>query len=255
MKTRSSLGARMARTWRPLALLLAGAAAGLAQAGTAGAPVVVRAPQAARAAAAPSAEAARHADGERWRGESLADLAMRWSRWLTSIPAGVHPFGADESGAQCGINQDGPVWFLAAPLVPTYDRACTMPAGKAIAMPLSSYLNDDPCPDSSFQPPPGQSLEAFLGEFAAMLVDATSLKWASLDGRSLPVRRVTTRLFPFTATASLQAFDACVTGSPPRGCWTAGGCSSTRWRRGVTCSTCASTMASPAPRRAPSRSR
>lgn len=207
----------MAQSSRPLALLLALAAAGLAQAGTAGAPVVVRAPLAARAAANPGAEAARSADSERWRGESLADLATRWSRWLTSIPLGMQPLGADDSGAQCGINQEGPVWFLTAQLLPTYNRACTVPTGKAIAMPLFSYINDYPCPDSSFQPAPGQSLEAFLGNFAALLVDATSLKSASLDGRSLPVRRVSTKVFGFTGAASLQALDACITGSPQLG--------------------------------------
>jgi hypothetical protein len=207
-------------TW---ALGLLVAAAGLAQAGTAGdraAPQAVQAArvaQSARTAPAAQADRWRDSDNARWRGENLADLAARWTRWLTSMPAGVHPFGGDESGANCGINQEGPVWFLAAPLVAAYTGHCIVPAGKAIAMPVFSYLNDYPCPDASFQPPPGQSLETFLGEFAAMLSDATSLKAASLNGRSLPVRRVASRLFGFTGAASLQTFDACITGSPQLG--------------------------------------
>jgi hypothetical protein len=208
---------RLAQAWRPLSLLVAIATAGLAQAGTPGGQHTPRTLQAARAA--PAGDGWRHSDSDsaRWRGENLADLAARWSRWLTSIPAGVQPMGDDDSGANCGINQDGPVWFLAAPLVPNYATQCTVPAGKAIAMPVFSYLNDYPCPDTSFQPPPGQGLETFLGEFAAMLTDATSLKAASLNGRSLPVRRVASRLFGFTAAASLQAFDSCITGSPQLG--------------------------------------
>jgi hypothetical protein len=49
---------------------------------------------------------------------------------------------------------------------------------------------------------------------AGMVIDGVTHPAAQLDGRSLTVRRIKTRLFSFTAAASLATFDICVTGSP-----------------------------------------
>jgi len=197
------------RLWPALAAL---AAVSVAMAGTPAGTGRTRVPPARAAAApnpAPAAVAARS-----WHGVGEADLAAQWSRWFMSIPLGVDPGSSEETGVNCGINQAGPVWFLGAPSGATYERSCTLPAGKAIAMPVIGYINDYPCPDPTFQPAPGQSLDAFLHEFAAEFVDATTYKSATLDGKPAPIRRIASALYPFTAPASLQAYDACVTGSP-----------------------------------------
>lgn len=148
-----------------------------------------------------------------WRGESLSDLAVRWNRWFESIPAGVVPHG-DPSGANCGISQSGPIWFLSGPLGGTFVNACTIPAGKAIMSPVFNVIDDYPCPaDFKFEPSPGQGLEAFLTTDVAQYVNL-DYKTALLDGAPLRVQRVRTPLFAFTAAASKIANDPCITGSP-----------------------------------------
>lgn len=78
---------------------------------------------------------------------------------------------------------------------------CTVPAGKPILATILVGLNDYPCPDTAFEPAPGQSLEAFLSEFNASMMDTVTLGEATLDGRPLRVWRVRTGVFPFTARA------------------------------------------------------
>lgn len=125
-----------------------------------------------RADAAPGADARSdmQASKAQWRGETYASLTERWWRWYVSIPYGVGP-SVDPSGANCGINQSGPVWFLAGKLGSTWASACTVPVGKAILTPVFDVLDDYPCPDAKFQPAPGQSLEAFLQADIANYVD------------------------------------------------------------------------------------
>jgi hypothetical protein len=65
-------------------------------------------------------------------GASLGEWQARWFTWLVEIPAPTNP-QFDETGALCGVDQSGPVWFLAPVARPgTTIRACTIPAGKAI---------------------------------------------------------------------------------------------------------------------------
>jgi hypothetical protein len=123
----------------------------------------------------------------------------------------------DPDGTQCGINQEGPVWFLAGPLGSTFERSCTIPAGKAILSPIVGFLNDYPCPDPAFQPASGQTLEDFLRTGVAGFIDAVTQAQADLDGVSLQVQRITAGLFAFTGAADLVALDTCITGSPQLG--------------------------------------
>lgn len=152
-----------------------------------------------------------------WHGETFAELTERWWQWLESIPYGVGP-SADPSGANCGINQEGSVWFLAAPVGGTFNRACTVPAGKAILSPLFVVIDDYPCPDPTFGPAPGQSLEGFLqADITQFVDDPHASTTATLDSTPLHVRHVKTSLFAFTAAASNVQGDSCITGSPQLG--------------------------------------
>lgn len=129
----------------------------LAVAGLPGEPAAGKLTAVSRTAAAGSASASAPAEEPRygWQGSNYRDIAETWTRWLLSIPLGPDPLGSAETGINCGINQSGPVWFLAAPGGANYTRTCTVPAGKALAMPVMSYINDYPCPDPTFQPAPG----------------------------------------------------------------------------------------------------
>jgi hypothetical protein len=162
-----------------------------------------------------AAAAAVASEREQWHEQSLATLAKESWRWLISIPPGVTPMD-DVDGVNCGINQDGRFWFLGAPV--GADRSCVVAAGRAIVVPVFVAVNDYPCPDPSFKPAPGQSLEEFLRSGIGPIMDEVSLAEARLDGRSLRVRRVTTNVFSFTGAAGLAAtFDPCITGSPQVG--------------------------------------
>jgi hypothetical protein len=134
-----------------------------------------------------------------------------------SIPLGVGPSN-DATGAQCGINQTGPVWLIGGPLGSTFERSCTIPKGKAILAPIADFINDYPCPaPPPFEPAPGTSLEDFLITGVTPIIDGVTVHTAELDGRTLLERRVTTGLFSFTGAVDLVALDPCVTGSPQVG--------------------------------------
>lgn len=191
---------------------------GPAQAGTDGSPGTkpARASVVASQGVRPNDSARSESSLGHWQGRSVADWTERLWHWLTSVPASVNPV-FDSSGVNCGLNQEGPVWFLAGAAVPTFTRYCTIPHGKAILMPLVAFLYDYPCPPEvgPFEPAAGQSLEDFLTDSAAAAIDGLTLTYASLDGKTLKPRRVTTKVFGFTAAKDLgPGLDVCMTGSP-----------------------------------------
>ena len=149
---------------------------------------------------------------------SMVQWEMAWWRWELSIPASVNP-SLDATGANCVEGQSGKVWFLASTFGSgSVHRACTVPAGKALLVNLSSLLNDYPCPDPNFQPAPGQSLEEFLTIGARQVEDGVISLTLSVDGEAVAdpfAYRVGTPLFTFTGHPSLTAvIDGCITGTP-----------------------------------------
>jgi hypothetical protein len=68
-------------------------------------------------------------------GTPYKDWIARWWNWDMSIPVSEHPRDA-YSEEKCAINQKGPVWFLADQLGGREERTCTIPAGKAVLIPL-----------------------------------------------------------------------------------------------------------------------
>jgi hypothetical protein len=150
-------------------------------------------------------------------GFSMETWAENWWRWVLSIPAAENPFLSLTS--DCSAGQGGPVLYV--PPFPVgsknLTRSCTVEHGKAVAVTLSSVLNDYPCPDPTFQPAPGQSLFDFLlagavagnGDIAE--IDVT------LDGE--PLKDILTYHFAshdlmyFKGDLSLQSsVDSCITG-------------------------------------------
>jgi hypothetical protein len=159
--------------------------------------------------------------------ENYGQLGMLWWRWALSIPAAQNPI-LDTSGADCAVAQKGGTWFLAGtPGGAPVTRSCTIPAGKKIFFPVIALENDYPCPDTTFQPAPGQSLKDFLtfgtGTIpgAVTLIDQVSNLQVSLDGHDIPVLssyRGTSNMYSFAGNLAgdpnlQQAFDPCLTGS------------------------------------------
>jgi len=173
-------------------------------------------------------------------GLTYQQWSAKWWQWAWHIPFDSNPI-FDTTGASCGIDQSGPVWFLAGTSGFSAERDCTVPAGKMIFFPIVNLGNDYPCLDltktppridPNFQPGPGQSLEQFLTIGFGPLRDGktvipgadqaedhvTALS-ASLDG--VPVQnlilppdtskyRATSPLFVFNGDPSLLKWDPCV---------------------------------------------
>lgn len=72
-------------------------------------------------------------------GDSYGQWAARWWQWVLSIPADRNPL-TDETGAFCAEGQSGPVWFYAGTFGNSAERSCTVPAGKAIFMPVFNWI-------------------------------------------------------------------------------------------------------------------
>jgi hypothetical protein len=68
-------------------------------------------------------------------GISYGHWLAKWWQWSFSIPTANHP-SDNYSPEKCGINQAGPVWFLADQFGGREERTCTIPAGRAIFVPL-----------------------------------------------------------------------------------------------------------------------
>lgn len=95
-------------------------------------------------------------------GKSQQRWTQEYWRWLLAQPASQNPeLVLDQD---CGTNQSGPVFFIPGFAADVYTRHCDVPFGKLVLVPIWSYLNDYPCPDPNFQPPPGETLQEFLTE-------------------------------------------------------------------------------------------
>ena len=148
-------------------------------------------------------------------GKSYGEWTADWWRWAAGIPCATNPIG-DPTGANASINQSGPVYFLAGTFGGAVTRNVTIPHGKKILFPIINLLMDHPCPDPNFGPAPGQSLEEFLTESAAELVDMAGGLEVTLDGVALNNEenyRFPSGLFYFTGNTDLtNCFDPCITG-------------------------------------------
>ncbi len=79
-------------------------------------------------------------------GIPYGDWLAKWWQWTFSIPTVQHPRDA-YTPEKCALNQEGPVWFLADQLGGREERTCTIPAGKAIFVPLLVGECDYSMPD------------------------------------------------------------------------------------------------------------
>lgn len=108
-------------------------------------------------------------------GFSYSEWSAKWWQWAISIPTTAHPLF---DNADCNTAQSGPVWFLGGSFVSsTATRACTVPLGKAVFLPI---LNAE-C--STAEPPPFHGdTEAELRACAQGFMDGTTDLFATIDG-------------------------------------------------------------------------
>ena len=62
-----------------------------------------------------------------------------WWQFILSFPAAANP--QFDTGGQCAVGQHGPVWFLAGSFGQVVTRTCTVPAGKALFVPVLNLVD------------------------------------------------------------------------------------------------------------------
>ena len=120
-------------------------------------------------------------------GISLGRWTGLWWDWAYAPPVHDPPYTGpvsnplvDQTGADCGVGQAGPVWFLAGLNTSgSVTRSCTVPAGKELFFPLINIEGDN----IGVVPPlgPGQ-----IRRILTSLVDTTTELHLSIDGTNVP---------------------------------------------------------------------
>jgi hypothetical protein len=79
-------------------------------------------------------------------GKTYGEWSAEWWKYVVRVPASVNPL-LDTTGANCGVKQSGPVFFL----VGAFDESskvvrtqCTVPAGKALFFPIVNTFCAEP---------------------------------------------------------------------------------------------------------------
>lgn len=80
------------------------------------------------------------APGESVSGHSVAQLTAEWWQWAMSMPDNINPV-RDRTGVNCGMGQQGDVWFLAGGFGSAkIHRVCTVPSGKTLLFPVVNMV-------------------------------------------------------------------------------------------------------------------
>jgi hypothetical protein len=119
--------------------------------------------------------------------------SAKWWQWLLSIPKDTSPAG-DSTGEKCALHQAGPVWFLAGTFGGSAERSCTVPAGKAILLPILAA-------ECSFAEYPTFKTESELRNCAKPLADVITDMVVNVDGvgfKNLEQYRIQSPLFNFS---------------------------------------------------------
>jgi hypothetical protein len=149
-------------------------------------------------------------------GRSITGWTEAWWHWLSEVPAERNP--ELDPDADCAVDQRDPVFFLPPLQASSFHRRCRVRLGKPVLIGVQAVLNSYPCPDPSFEPAPGQTLEEFLREGAVAYNNLYSNIAATIDGHAVELggHRHTTDLFSNVVHPSLVSRipDPCLTGTP-----------------------------------------
>lgn len=120
-------------------------------------------------------------------GQSQLYWAQAWWQWALGVPAPNNPL-SDTTGADAGVNNGGPVFFLAGSLASgVYTRTITVPVGKTVFFPVLNSFFVAIGGDGKFNPSPCSSpLTLTCGlQQVTPLVDSASNMAVQIDGTPL----------------------------------------------------------------------
>jgi hypothetical protein len=125
---------------------------------------------------------------ETYADKTYGQWSAAWWQWAADISEPNSPV-TDDTGANCAVNQNGPVWFLAGTTGGSATRSCTVPADKAILVPIidgeCSTVEDN-----------GKT-DAELRACAKDLIDHVTQTSASVDGTAIDLGPVSQGQFRF----------------------------------------------------------
>jgi hypothetical protein len=137
-------------------------------------------------------------------GHSQLFWAQAWWQWALGIPAPNNPF-TDTTGANAGVNNNGPVFFLAGNFGGASTRTITVPAGKPIFFPVINSFYVPINLDGTFNPSPCsspltltcaiQAVSFTQAENMAVQVDGGPPTGVSLDNAAMEQHRQTSTSF------------------------------------------------------------
>jgi hypothetical protein len=137
-------------------------------------------------------------------GNTHGEWTAQWWQWLMAIPEATNP-NFDTTGANCAMGQLGPVWFLAGAFGGSgpFTRTCTIPAGKALLLPLPNALAGAGAFDCEPTGVGPCNINALRAVASGLVGDVTTLE-VTVDGhslRNLGAYRVQSPVFTLTLPA------------------------------------------------------
>jgi hypothetical protein len=144
-------------------------------------------------------------------GQSYGEWAVGWWQWAFSIPAANNPV-TDTTGAFAGVGQQGPVWFLASTFGDSEERTFTVPAGKALFMPVYQWVFGASVNDCEPSVPGVTCDVPTLRASAAAAATSVQTMSVTIDGDTVPKIRQYRAVSP--GTFSLTFPEGAVFGFP-----------------------------------------
>src|SRR5207302_9915007 len=115
-------------------------------------------------------------------GRSYGQWAIAYWQWALGIPAAYSPL-LDDTGEFASVGQSGPVWFLGGSFGDSKERSLSIPAGKAIFMPVHQWIFGS-CAGDCDPSNPGVACDVpTLRASAAAAAQAATVLEVSIDGR------------------------------------------------------------------------
>ncbi len=120
-------------------------------------------------------------------GKSYGEWVVKWWQWVMSIPADRNPL-IDETGEFANEGQSGSVWFVAGTFGNSAERSYTVPAGKALFVPVFNCIFGAGVFDCDPTVPGVPCVVCELQDTAAVNTEAIEVLEVTIDGR--PVKNV-----------------------------------------------------------------
>jgi hypothetical protein len=115
-------------------------------------------------------------------GKTYGDWVVAYWQWAMSIPFSINPWANDPTGVNAANGQSGPVWFLGGSLGDSETKNVTIPADKAIFLPVNQWIFGATVGDCAPSNPGVDCNLPTLKKSAAAAAKADSVLEVSIDG-------------------------------------------------------------------------